>query len=134
MRRGLPTITHNGFIYVRESELARVRAEVLAACIAKLERDARNCFAAADKAGNEGRGGTYESWRRTAAQYQNIANDFRQLQPAASALEELLRKAELKTLQWAAIEDCPHTPLSVINRIIELEKARASEGEESTGS
>ena len=81
-----------------EQVRGQAQAEVLAACVAKLERDARNCFAAADKADAEGRGGTYESWRRTAAQYQNIAEDFKQFQPAAKDLEALLRDTETKAI------------------------------------
>ena len=85
-------------VLIISKAIRQARAEVLAACVAKLERDARNCFAAADKADAEGRGGTYESWRRTAAQYQNIAEDFKQFQPAASDLEEYTKSLSLSEI------------------------------------
>ncbi|KKM61007.1 hypothetical protein LCGC14_1536120, partial [marine sediment metagenome] len=127
-----------------EKALKQARAEVLAACIKKIDPDwlieilrAYNDFAELDSSGTYPRNVVDE-------EIENLET-LHQLQPSTSSLEALLREAELKGLKSDCIgiddrldshnhnRDCVHC-----QRIAELEKARASEkrskGEQTTGS
>jgi len=109
---------------VRE-QVKQARAEVLAAC-AKV-----TCFRCAEgnKPCDNGTtwlhflekkvGNVTESWNEECE-----AAPIRSLQPAAKALEALLREAEVKGIRWAEGRDIAQ----ITARLNELEKARASDG------
>ncbi len=124
----------------------RIRAEVLAACLA----ECRRLF---DEIWEKEHG---ESVKLNVIE--RLIPRLEKLQPAAKALEALLREAKLEALSnhkklyetdfanggtesgnwsgWAACQIRFYKRIKSIlgERITELEKARASEGEESTGS
>jgi hypothetical protein len=107
-------IIHRGMKYVPQRDVAQARAEALAAVLAAFDKRKAVC-----------------DLDEELKQHGTIIVIFRhriaELQPAASALEELLLKAKLEELQdWPELcnhpNSCPYH-----QRIAELEKARASE-------
>ena len=110
---------------VNETVSKRIRAEVLAACANKAETTIY--YREVDVL----------EWDAARLQ-QQIANDIRQLQPAASALEELLREerekgysealeATQRTIAASGLDDDGVNHILSRIRSLRLEKARASE-------
>ena len=107
----------------------RIRAEVLAGHLAYFEKVAKGCADRADKETGEVRA----AWYRQENWYENCADDLKQLQPAASDLEALLREERLNEANAHStafnLAMLTHQPEKYVKwregRIAELEKARA---------
>lgn len=93
---------------------AEVLAEVLAACKKRLEE----YEAIADE---------WASLSRSEA-IREVRRSLDTMQPAASALEALLRESELQGILLVHRFETTHTRCRACKRIAELEKARAIEG------
>lgn len=101
----------------------RARAKVLAACLSKVDAFIAGCRKVAWDKRPLTAGEIKEYW-------EGVRKQFQEIQPAASALEKLLREAELKGLKLGyctSRHDIPNSPCKRCARIDELEKAHASE-------
>jgi len=107
-----------------EQAIKQARAEVLAACIADVEK-ALSIYM-------EHKGRPKDDKALIGGVCLGIKNRLEQLQPAAKALEELLRKERLDEAKWwehlsqeSHEQHPPYENCMYCTRITELEKARA---------